>query len=925
MHSGKTTVHDPGDESPKKEDKTATLPLWSDTVRWAEVPPKQIASRLDTDFEIGLSSKRVGELIKRYGHNSLPEKRGLGFLGKVFDQFKSPLVLILLFAGIATIALNQLLDAAVIFIALFINVIIGLFQGERASLAFQKLRDSQEKFASVMRDGKRVTIAAKDLVVGDIAVIEAGMNVPADIRILEANDFSVNESALTGEWATVGKEKGTLKKHVPLAEQYNMAWMGTLVASGYAKGVVVETGEDTQIGAVAEKLLLGDTVTTPIQKNIKKLALFISYFVIAAVILIFFLGLLRGETISEMLLIAIAIAVSVVPEGLPAAVTVVLALGMEKILKRGGLVRNLLAAETLGSTTVILTDKTGTLTEAKMVLSDLITVDSFGKKNDSEETKYNTEEKLLQMAVITSDAFTEQVTEEEELIVRGRPIERAIVLAGLSRGISQLDLDKRRQRIDFVPFSSEARSSFSLNTCPNHKTNHLYLSGAPEPLLENATHIFSSSGVEPITPEIKEHFRKAQVKGSKEGKRFIAIAYKHVREDMIKRTQKGKPSEDILGGLIFAGLLSFTDPVRKDVRGAIKEAKEAGALVVMVTGDNPETALSIAKESGIVEGHITKVIQGIQIDEWSDKELYENIKKNKVFARVLPSQKLRIVNVLRSSGEVVAMTGDGINDAPALRSADIGVAVGSGTEVAKEASDLVLLNNSFSIIVSAIEEGRRIIDNLRKIVTQSVSTSFGEIFLIGGSLLLGLSIPILPTQILWVNIIEGGLLNFAFAFEPKEDDIMKRKPNSPEASSFITKDVRSLIYIVGTVTGLFTLILFVLLFYVGTPIDELRTLMFITLSLDSIFFTLSLKSFKKPIWKIKLFSNKFLLLSLFVSIATLFLALFVPTLKTILHIVPIERPYIFVLLGVAVFNLLTIELTKYILFERRGENATMVS
>ncbi|MFA5838325.1 MAG: HAD-IC family P-type ATPase [Candidatus Paceibacterota bacterium] len=887
----------------------------SHTIKWYQIEPKQLEIHLSTDFTKGLSSKRVQDVQIRYGKNIITKKKDLGLFGRFLKQFKNPLVIILLIAGIITIFLNEFVNSTVIFLAMFVNVVIGTLQEEKANRAFDKLNKLQQKYATVIRDGKRKVIESKEITLGDIVIIESGMSIPADIRILESNDLEVNESVLTGEWVSVKKYSETIKKNVPINEQNNMVWMSTLVSSGHGVGLVVEIGNNTQLGDITKSLSEGSEIKTTIQKNIKKLTIFISYIAIILIAVILVLGVLKDQPLMDILLLSLAIAVSIVPEGLPAAMTVVLAIGMEKILKAGGLVKNILTAETLGSTTTILTDKTGTLTEAKMKATDLITLD-FLQKNESKENIELSQKKLLKMAVLSSDAFIEEKENgEEEIIIHGRPAEKAIVLEGLERGISQRELDEKNNRVDFYAFNSENGFASSLNECTEISQNRIYFSGSPESLLNQSTFVLEKDNIESFSDERKNLFINKQKKKSREGVRFIGIAYKDTGFKKIPRDGNLVDKKEIKD-LVFVGIIGLSDPVRSDVKTYMKEAKSAGTRIIMLTGDNQETALKIAKDSGIVEKD-ERVILGVEIEKYNDEELLKILKENNIFARVLPSQKLRIVKILRNDGEIVAMTGDGINDAPALQNADIGIAVGSGTEVAKEASDLILLNDSFSIIIKAIEEGRRIIDNLKKIILHLTSVNFGEVFLIMGSLVFAAPLPILPAQILWINIIGEGILNFSFAFEPAEKDIMKRNPNLHNSNSLISPDIKKMIFATGIITGLFTLLLFVALKSIQVPIEELRTIMFITLSLDSILFSFSIKNLKKPIWKINLFSNTFLNSALVISILALSGVFLIPFLRDLLQLTILNRFDLAVILLVAIFNLFTIELAKYFIFWRK--------
>ncbi len=891
----------------------------SDTMHWYQLSIKEVEKKLNTNIKKGLTAAKVATRQKKYGKNIFESTKKETTSDRMVRQLKSPLVFILIVAGIGTFLLGEYVDTVVIFIAVTINVIIGVFQEKRASSAFEKLVESQEKHATVVREDKKLVINATELVPGDTIIIEAGMYVPADVRIVEENNLSINESALTGEWINVSKDSCVIEKDAHITEQFNMAWMGTLVSAGTAVGVVVETNESTQIGSVAKSLKYEEDTQTPLQKSIKRLAKFLANFTLIAVVLILLIGVFRGESISEMLLVSIALAVAVMPEGLPAAVTVVLALGMESILKKGGLVRNLLAAETLGSTTIILTDKTGTLTMAEMRVASVITLNSLrekSNKNASRHIEVKDEQDVLNMAILTSDAFVEGKDEAlAEWVVRGRPVERAVVFAGLDSGISQEVILKDQPRIDFLPFESKRRFAASLHKTKKTGTNRLYISGSPEFLLEEAPFVYSNGKKIKLTKKIKEKLARIQKEKSSEGMRLIGVAYKDYSGKILPK-KEAKTNNEITEDIVFAGFVVLHDPLRQEVFESIKTAQSAGARVIMLTGDNPATASKIAQEAGIKRKD-SIVLTGSDIEDYEDEELLEALRKTDVFARVLPSQKLRIVRLLKSSGEVVAMTGDGINDAPALRSADIGIALGSGTEVAKEASDVILINNSFSIIVAAIEEGRRVLDNLKKIVVYLLSTGFSEIFIVGGALIAGTALPLLPAQILWVNILQEGFMNFAFAFEPKEDGIMKKDPGSSSMKNILTVNLKKLITLIALVTGISLMLLYFLLLYLGFPIEEIRTLMFIALSVSSLFFAFSIKNLHKPIWEIKIFSNKYLLASLSASSLMLLAAITLPPLQKLLSLTPPSVLEVVLIFALGLFNLTVIEFIKYFVFKRK--------
>ena len=874
---------------------------------WHALPALDAVSQLKSNAEKGLSQSEVASRRERYGRNTFSTVKRKSVLSRVVAQFKSPLIFILLFAGLATVFLGDYVDAVVIGIALVISVVVGIVQEGRASRAFETLATSQEHHATVLREGTLRVILREELVPGDIVSLESGTAIPADLRLIEADTLEVNESALTGEWMGVSKDTQLIGQGESLSHRSNMAWMGTLVVGGTGRGVVVDIGNQTQIGSIAAELTEERKEKTPIQKNTEQLAVFLSWFILGIVLVLFVLGILRGETLTDMLLLAIAVAVSVIPEGLPAAVTIVLAVGMERILKKGGLVRNLLAAETLGGTTVILTDKTGTLTQARMDLARIVTlssgvtgtvVPSVAESPDAEH--------ILKGAVLSSDGFIEEETGE----VKGRPIEKAIVEAGKSVGITKDSLSGVYTQTDFLAFDTENRFAGAVVDRSRAKKYRLYASGAPETLLRYAQSVLVEGRELVLSKERKKELQNLLDAYTEKGMRLLAVLYADGVPEVLDEDARRNGKELLKGGVMM-GFLAFADPVRTDVPRAIREAQQSGARIIMLTGDNPQTGQFVADAVGIAQKGETP-LTGTDIEHMSDEELLQALEKTHVFARVLPKQKMRIAELLQGQGEVVAMTGDGINDAPALRRANIGIAVGSGTEVAKEASDLILLKDSFSIIVSAIKEGRRIIDNLKKIVSHLLATSFGEVFVIGGAIIAGLPLPILPAQILWLNIIEEGLLSFAFAFEPPERDVMKRNPRSEQVKSILTPDVRFIILASGIVTGIVLLTLFFILEGLGTPIEEVRTVMFVGLSLDAIIFSLSLKHLRRPVWQTNMFSNPFLLVAFAVSVGLLFITLAFEPLRTLLSLTPLTPLEFLFLAGIGIIDVITIEVVKKI-------------
>lgn len=868
---------------------------------WHALPVAEAAGALQVDPRRGLTPEHVQERLKQHGPNAIGQQSRWRSLRTVLVQLSSPLVFVLLVAGVATTLLHEWLDTIVIAVALLVNLVVGVVQEGRASKVFETLLASQESDATVLRNGTKKIVPASQLVPGDVVFLEGGSAVPADLRLITAKNLTVNEAALTGEWVPLPKNIHPVDAGKRVNERANMAWSGTAVVTGSGTGIVVATGAKTAFGQIAHDTQEIAGTATPLQKGVQHVARIMTMVIGAAVVAIVVLGLARGEGLAEMALIAIAVAVAAIPSGLPAAVTVVLAIGMESILRKGGLVRSLLAAETLGSTTFILTDKTGTLTEGVMTVSELYSARSMQTKDTT--AVHDDNRALLEAAVLSSDAFVVH-DEEGNLRVHGRPIERAIVSAGLDASISQQELFAHgNERLDFLQFESARRYSASLNSHP--KSNRIYIAGSPEMLLAVSARVFAGGVEREMDTETRKQFERVQHHESARGRRFIGIAYRSVQgDDIPEDIEKGEKPQR----LVFMGLMAFSDKVRADVAEEIAIAKAAGMRVVVVTGDYPETARAVAIETGIAqEGDETVV--GVAIADMTDEQLLQTLRKKCIFARVLPDQKLRIAHVLKSAGEVVAMTGDGVNDAPALVSADIGVAVGSGTDVAKEASDIVLLNNTFSTITAAIREGRRAVDNLRKIVAYLLSTSFSEVIVIGGSLAAGAPLPLLPTQILWANLVEEGFMSFPFAFEPAEKGIMKRPPNQG-GRRVITKQIRKMIITVTAVTGALLLGLYFFLYQMELPIEEIRTVMFVALSLDSIFFALSFKDLHKPVWRIPLWNNQWLFGGLIVSTGLLIAALTFPPLQLLLSLTPLHAWEVGLLALLGLVNLLTIELAK---------------
>lgn len=877
----------------------------------------------------GLPEREAKRRLEKFGLNKLPEEKRLTAVKVFLNQFKSPLIYILVIAGFVTLILKHLTDSVVIFSAVFLNAGIGFFQENKASKIFDKLKTLVKEEAIVIRDGHKMKINQIYLVPGDIIVLHPGDKIPADARLIEAFDFKVNEAILTGEWLASEKSSKILPEKTSLADRENMIYMGTIVEDGKAKALVVSTGASTEIGEIAASIREIEEEKTPYQKKVARFSKIVAVVVSFICLGIFIGGTLRGKDIVEMFITAVAVAVAAIPEGLPVAMTVILALGMERISKRKGLVRKLIATETLGSTQIICTDKTGTLTEAKMQIAGVFTgtkeLLSDGKRYSEKIDKNGLESHILalKIAALCNEAFVENSEETmENWIVQGRPTEKALLLAAIQAGIVREEVEKEYPKIDDLPFDPVYKYSASVHQL-NEAQDIIYILGAPEIILSDSKYLGCDGTEELISPKRMNELTKKYEDLDKKGLRVLATAYKKINKhaivskQSIGKTEKEKIYKGELRDMIFVGFIALHDPLRKDVKEAIKLCRRAGMKPIIITGDHPLTAKTIAEELGF-QIKEKNIIEGRELDEMSDEEFKNKLEDFEVYARVEPKQKLRIVSAWQEKGKVVAMTGDGVNDAPALKQADIGVALGSGTDVAKEASDLILLTDSFSIIVAAIEEGRAIIDNIRKVMTYLFADVFTEIVLIGVSVIGNLPLPLLPVQILWINLVEDSLPAVSLAFEPKEEDAMGRRPEGLKAPLLI-KRMKVIIFIIGFITNFILFGLFLWLLKKELPIAEIRTIMFVALGIDSVFYVFSCKNLHKNIWNINILSNLFLIAGWFFAVGMLLVGVYTPVFQKLLKTVPLNFFDWILVLFIGIVNLVLIEFTKWI-FIRRDKN-----
>ena len=821
---------------------------------WHSISAREASHILETDQKRGLTKEQVQQRKVFFGANALPEKKPAAAIITFLKQFRSPLIFILVIAGSVTLFFQEYTDSVVIFGTVLINTVIGYVQERKAANALGALRKVLKQSGVVVREENTREIPREDIVPGDIIILSAGDKVPADARIIESRNLQINEAALTGEWISSSKKPSVLDRKMPLADRDNMAYMGTIVEGGKGKALVVATGIQTELGKVGALLEKISDEPTPYQKRLSRFAWKIGMIVTIVVLLIFLQGIATGGEFIEMFEIAVAVAVSAIPEGLAIAMTIVLAIGMQRILRKKGLVRRLASAETLGNTSVIATDKTLTLTEGKMQVEEIVPL------------RITDREQALIASTLANEAYVENPDAVfENWIVRGRPTDRALIKASADAGISKVELEKNLPLVLRIPFDSESKYIASF-----HQTEtgvKLYVSGAPEKILSLSY----------MSEDEKKQAQEKLEELTQRGLRVVSVATRDIVDKLPKLDkEKEEYLRNSIHALRFIGFIALKDPLRKGVKEAIQSAKEAGLKTIIVTGDHLLTAKAVAQELGL-PSHAQNIIDGESLSKLSDEELKIRLPHLSVFARVEPVHKLRIIEAWQSLGAVIAMTGDGVNDAPALKKADIGIAPESGTDVAKEASDLILLTDDFSIIPAAIREGRVILDNIRKIITYLLSDSFTETILIGASLLVGAPfLPITALQILWINLIESTLPSIALTLEKPESDVMKRKPQ-PQNAGLLTGEMKMIIFAIGIITDLLLLALFFWLLRTSDYSQlHIQTILFVGLGLNSLLYVFSCRSLRRNIWEFNPFSNVYLVGSVVIGLVLLVGVVYAP-------------------------------------------------
>jgi len=845
---------------------------------------KELSSKIN-----GLSHKEANARLQDFGPNEIPEKKAKHPVLIFLKQFHSILIYILIAAAAISFFIGHAVDVYVILAVILINAIIGFIQENKAERSIQALKRMIVPYARVFRGGELLQVHAKELVPGDIIFLEEGDRIPADARLLEVKNTRTVEASLTGESLPVDKDVKVLPEKTGLADRKNMVWMGTFVAGGQAKAVVVSTGIKTAIGKVAASIENIKKVKGHFEKKTDILARQMGIIAVVCAFIVFLVGFFaRGFEFSEIFLFTIASLVAGIPEGLPAVLIIVLAIGAYRMAKRNAVIRTLPATETLGVATIIATDKTGTLTQntmngEKIILpgEDEITVSGEGwrpkgnfsqKDNIIAPLENSRLSKLLHIACVCNNVRVVKEEGEKYKII-GDPTEAALVVLAEKAGLKKEELLEKEKRIDDLPFNPELKYRASLSVLVKEdRKKEIYVVGAPEAVLAHSSFMLGEKGEKKITQKEKQEIL-AEIQGlAKKAMRVLGIAYK------ITSPGTDNLSEDLVNDLVLVGVVGMIDPPRPQAKEAIAKARKAGIRVIMKTGDHKDTAVAIAKEIGLVDeetkSEYPEVLTEQELLKLSEEEFEEIIKHISIFARLTPAMKLRIVETLQKQGHIVAMTGDGVNDAPALKKADIGIAMGIiGTDVAREASAIVLADDNFASIVHAIEEGRTVFTNTRQASSFLITTNFAESVSIITTLLLGFPLPLLPTQLLWLNLVTDGVTDVALAAEPSHEDVLEEPPRKAK-ENILSKEIIPFILIMAGIMVIFTLIIFNA--YLPGGIEKARTGAFTVMAFTQLFNVLNMRSLKKSIFKIGLFSNKFIVASLAVSVVLLAMVLYVP-------------------------------------------------
>lgn len=864
---------------------------------WYSKSKEAVLEELKVDPAAGLSSAEAAGRLEKHGPNQLKGKPKKSMIALFFAQLKDMLIYVLLGAAVITVIVGEYMDAVIILAVVLLNAAIGVFQEHKAEKAIEALQQMTTPRSLVRRDGDIREIDSVDIVPGDIVILDAGRYIPADLRLLEGANLQIEESALTGESVPSDKDAEALldDPKTPLGDMANMAFMSTLVTYGRGEGVVVGTGMSTEMGKIAGILDQDDQDMTPLQKKLEELGKILGFIAIGICVLIFVIGLIQKRDLFELFLTAISLAVAAIPEGLPAIVAIVLALGVTRMSRINAIVKKLPAVETLGSVNIICSDKTGTLTQNKMTVVKHFAI---GAREDEPPAE------LIQSFVLCSDATYENGQGT------GDPTEVALVAFGDKHGCSKRTLESEHKRASERPFDSDRKLMSTLNR--HGEGYRVHTKGAIDQLLNISTSAVVNGEVVPLTEELKHQYLQAAEEMSDQALRVLGAAYK----DADRKLEPEEMEQD----LTVLGFVGMIDPPRMEVKDSIREAKMAGITPVMITGDHKNTAVAIAKELDIASS-LEESMTGAEIDSMSDEAFREKVKSVRVFARVSPEHKVKIVKAYKSQGNIVSMTGDGVNDAPSLKNADIGVAMGiTGTDVSKGASDMILTDDNFTTIVHAIREGRNIYANIRKTVTFLLACNLGEVVAILASIIFFWPLPLLATQILWINLVTDTLPAIALGIDPGERDVMKKKPRDPKESFFAGGAAVSAV-LGGILIGSLTLFAFYWglhehgysLSSSGIPEDVMtyaRTMAFVVLAASQLFYSFAKRSTTKSIFQLGLFSNKFLIGAVVAGLALQYISISVPFLAEAFKVQNLSLTDWGIVIGLALVPLFINEIVK---------------
>ncbi|HPW40654.1 MAG TPA: calcium-translocating P-type ATPase, SERCA-type [Bacillota bacterium] len=893
-------------------------------LNWYNKGIQAISEELSTDLQKGLSREEAAGRIEKYGYNELKEKEKEPVWVKIGRQLKDFLVVILIIASIVSGMVGEISDSIVIIAIVIVNAVLGVVQEGKAEKAMEALKKMSAPNAKVLRDERIETVPAKNLVPGDVVFIEAGDSIPADMRLIESSNLKVEEASLTGE--SVPSEKDASKAfdtEVSIGDRLNMAYMSTIVTYGRGKGIVVNTGTNTEIGRIAEAIQTFEDETTPLQQKLNELGRWLGLACLIICVIVFAIGFMRGGDILELFLVSVSLAVAAIPEGLPAVVTIVLALGMKRMVRRNAIVRKLLAVETLGCVTVICSDKTGTLTQNEMTVVRAFTDGNIYKISGQgynptgeitfEDEKIKPEAEpglklLLSAGVLCNDSTLEQKDARENLWgIIGDPTEGALVVAGAKAGFDKAKMNEAHARIEEIPFDSERKmmTTFHNNFIQNKIVS--FTKGAPDIILGRCAKMLQNGSVIDMTEAMKEQIAKVNSEFAGDALRVLAFTYREY-----DKLPEAISSDEIENDLIFVGLMGMIDPARVEASEAIKICKEAGIKPVMITGDHKDTAVAIAAELGLMEEH-SGVLTGNELDKFSDEELFNRVENTSVYARVSPEHKVRIVEMLKKRGHIAAMTGDGVNDAMALKKADIGVSMGiTGTDVAKGTADIILMDDNFATIVSAVEEGRIIYGNIRKFVFFLLSCNIAEIFIIFLSILFNMPVPLVPIQLLWLNLVSDSFPALALGTEAGEPGIMKKKPRDTK-EPILNKSLSTgiLILSIAQTAAVLAAFRWALNNY-DKDLETARTIAFTTLVVVELFMAFTCRSERYPVIKLGIFSNRALVLAAITSFVLGIAVLYIPFLQPIFKTVSLGiRDWVMILL-LSIVPVLTGEIYKLI-------------